>query len=365
MAKAAMPNTPLGSAWPDASQLMLLRAAVGPLDRAQASFAEWNAQTNWAGDLDPASYRLLPLVYARMRRIGASHPEMSRLRGIYRYSWCEAQTRIQAAEYAIEALNAAGIDVMASKGLALIAAHYETPALRPMSDIDLYVPRRRLADAIAALGQVGWHIADPRADRGLRDMSILHASVTMWHDKWGELDLHWKLMANVLARPVMTRFWARSQTGLVGRSQVRIPAPDDLLLHVIAHGVISNALSPIRWIPDAAWIVEGHGPAIDWADLLGFARRHGLAWRLVRGLHYLRDLAKVEIPEFVLRYQPSLVERAEQRFVIEPPGGVRPAYSIYVSTALLTAKIARDPDWHHLPRLFCQSMARRLARLGG
>lgn len=365
MNQAAETGAVLRSAWPDARQQVLLQASVGNLDRAEESFARWNAGTDWSGDIDPASYRLLPLVYARLRRVGSEHPEMPRLRGIYRHSWCEAQAKMRASEYAILALNAAGITVMASKGLAMITAHYETPALRPMSDVDLYVPRRQLAEAIAALDRAGWHISDPRADRGLRDMAILYASATLWHDQWGELDLHWRLMANVLDKPVIARFWKRSKAARIGRAYLQVPAPDDLLLHVVAHGVLSNALSPIRWIPDAVTILDKHGSEFDWPQLTRFASRHWLGWRLARGLRYVRTLASVDVPETVLRYRPRLAEKVEHRVLLEPPGGKRPFYAIYVAMALLTARIARDEDRRHLPRLLVQSMARRVARVIG
>jgi hypothetical protein len=52
-------------------------------------------------------------------------------------------------------LDRAGIPSVALKGTALVAAHYPVPAARHVGDLDLLVPRARLADAVAALAPEG------------------------------------------------------------------------------------------------------------------------------------------------------------------------------------------------------------------
>jgi hypothetical protein len=170
-------------------------------------------------------------------------------------------------------------------------------------------------------------------------------------------------MANVLARPVMQRFWSHATERSIGRATAYVPAPGDLLLHVVAHGVLGNAMSPIRWIPDAVTILDAHGAGIDWPELMHFASQHWLAWRLTRGLRYIQELAGTDIPRIATRYRPRLAEWIEHRLLLDKPGGRRGFCDNYVALALLTAKIAGDDDRIHLPRLARQSMARRLAWL--
>jgi hypothetical protein len=88
-----------------------------------------------------------------------------------------------------------------------------------------------------------------------------------------------------------------------------------MLLQTVMHGVRSNEEPPIRWIVDAAVLIEAAGDAIDWDELVRFARSQRLCHRLFLGLHYLKTTYGVAVPDPVLAQLKaagvSLVERIE------------------------------------------------------
>ncbi len=349
--------------YPNEQQQRILRIALGSSHDPTADFTLWCQQIDLDGDIEPASYRLLPLVYDRLRACASRHPEMARLRGIYQHSWCETQLKVRGAEVAIGALNAVGIPVMVSKGLALVARHYASPALRPMSDFDIYIPRSKIETACTVLGRAGWRVSDPRARVATLDMAVLHPSIVLWHDEWRELDLHWSLMSGLTMPRIIDRFWRRSSPHQFGRSHALVPAPDDLLFHVVAHGMSSNILPPLRWIVDAATILARHGDTIDWPALRHFARENWAGSRIARGLALVRSLCDVPIPDDMTLDRPHLLERLERRVILDNPGGEHPAYYPLVTRAILLAKLLSDDDRRHIPRLTRSFFSRHLRRV--
>lgn len=349
--------------YPDEQQQLLLSIALGSSRDPTAAFEMWCQRTDLEGDIEPASYRLLPLVYHRLRESGSRHREMARLRGIYQHSWCETQLHLRGAEVALGVLNKAGIPVMVSKGLALVGRYYASPALRPMSDCDIYIPRAEIEAACTVLGKAGWRVTDPRAQAGTRDMVVLFPAMVLWHDEWRELDLHWSLMSGLTMPRIIDRFWARASPHQFGTSRALVPAPDDLLLHVVAHGMSSNILPPLRWIVDAATIVARHSETIDWPALRQFARQNWAGSRLARGLALVRSLCDVPIPDYMTVDQPHLLERLEKRVILDNPGGTPPAYYPLVTRAIMLAKLLSDDDRRHIPRLTRAFFSRQLRRV--
>jgi hypothetical protein len=142
--------------WPDAAEQALLHAALDTDRRACDAFADWQRHIDWDDDIEGGSLRLLPLVHANLSNLACPDPQRGRLAGIYRYHWCAAQTHIRSGGHAIHLLKAADIPVMVTKGLALACSVYPSPALRPMSDIDLLVPLSDALRALDILTKAGW-----------------------------------------------------------------------------------------------------------------------------------------------------------------------------------------------------------------
>ncbi len=143
---------------------------------------------------------------------------------------------------AFTVLRAAGIEPILGKGWA-VARLYPSPGLRPMGDIDLYVPWADMGRARAALDADG----DSPVD--------LHAG-------FAELD----------DRPAKDLL-SRSECVSLGGEALRVFGAEDhmrlLCLHLLRHG----AIRPL-WLVDVALALESRGKSFDWDCYLA-----GEGWR--------------------------------------------------------------------------------------
>jgi hypothetical protein len=348
--------------WPDPAQVLLLKAGLDEGEAALDAFERWAAVTDLDGHLDGGSFRLLPLVYANLSRAGCGHPLMGRLRGVYRHSWCEAQARRVVVAEAVERLTSRGVPVLVTKGLALAEDYYESPALRPMSDMDFTVTPDRAREAMAALREGGWAPQIYRNWVGREaDMMVLISQVICRHETRGEIDLHWRTLAEVSGDEVDERFWAGARAFSLGGRDVLRPSPTDLLFHVVVHGMRYNKMPPLRWIADAAMILRRDGPVIDWADMMAFARRVRVSYRLALGLAYLRDTLGADIPDLALNAPaPSLTERIENVLLLQDATQQAESFRTLAERIHKVFRLMDSPHRRHVPRLGVRFVARRL-----
>jgi hypothetical protein len=289
--------------WPDVAECLLLHAALDEGDSALTAFARWSAGIDWAGDIEGGSFRLLPLVHANLSRQGAQHRMMGRLAGVHRYHWCAAQTHMRRGGALVQRLREAGIPVMLSKGLALATSVYDSPALRPMSDIDILVSPAQAVATLDLLLAAGW-AEEPATARQWRhrrgDMLLLTIGDNLHHPREGEVDLHWALMHEAGGTGLDEAVWASACQTVIAGVPVPCPAPAFMLLHVIAHGLRPNALSPLRWVADAAMLLRRQGHAIDWPLFHHWAAVLAVRHRVAQGLAFLRDEMQLPVPAAAL-----------------------------------------------------------------
>src|SRR6476659_4505051 len=134
---------------------------------------------------------------------------------------------------------------MLLKGGAVAVASYVDTGVRQMEDIDVLVPRGDADRALAALVRGGW-TTDPRGRlRSEHAQSLQDGAAHV-------LDLHWFSLAQ---SGDDLGFWERSVPIEVHGVPTRALGPGDQLLHVAAHGGEWGAITPVRWMADAAAVV--------------------------------------------------------------------------------------------------------------
>lgn len=306
--------------WPSDEQRLLLEAALLEGDRAVAAFRAWRNTVRLEAEFSRGSFRLLPLVYHSMLRLGVDDPLMGRLKGVYRRSWYETHQLFHRAQPVVTRLAAAGIDVMLIKGAPLALSYYRNLALRPMSDLDVAVPQDRLHDALGVLKDLGWRLArEPDAD-----MVRFRHAVQCFGADGGELDLHWRTMFEISDKGGDASFWATAEPLDFMGTRIRQPDPTHALLLVVVHGVRWNPETPVRWIPDALAILRTRAADLDWNRLLELAATHRVTFRLGLGLSYLAESFGALVPRFVLERiraaDQSLLERFENSVVLRDNG---------------------------------------------
>jgi hypothetical protein len=356
------------SLWPDAGQLLLLKASIGEAPVALDAFDKWIGSVDYVRHLDGGSFRLLPLLHAHQKRLGNTHAALDKLAGVYRRSWCEVQLQLKCGERIVGLLQDQGIAVLVSKGLALSVCYYDSPAMRPMSDLDLVVPRAQARHALDILAAAGWcetpeHLARWSGRRG--DMLALTNGVALVDAGGREIDLHWRMMQECNSARIEGGFWRNALPMALGDRTVLRPDASTLLFHTIVHGVRPNALPPIRWIADAAMILRRDGERIDWQAMLGLGRKALALHRLGVGLEYLRTMIGLPVPEEIVAIataRPGLIERREARGFGAELGGASAAALARIGFPVNVARLAMGDARGQLPRLAMRWLGQRARR---
>jgi hypothetical protein len=313
----------MNSCWPTQVQELLLKACLSQGERAIAAWQAWKSRGAME-DLDPGSFRLLPLLYQNLREHGLQEPAMERFKEIYQLTWSQNQLRFHRMAALLGSLHEAGIRTMVLKGAALVLHYYGDHGLRPMVDFDLLVPTEQALAAIDLLARQG--LQPIRRELA----SLTETSLSMWHGEGfqGEggqaLDLHWHMLIECCYPGADDDFWENARPLEVSGVPTCAPGPTDHLLHVCAHGAKYRVLPQFRWVADAMAILDSPEVAIDWARLVAQSVARRLILPLRYGLRYLYDTLEAPIPPATLEALDSApvsaVERLEYRAATRPPG---------------------------------------------
>jgi hypothetical protein len=302
-----------GQAWlPNAAQELLLQIALGEsAERVERDWARWKSLALLA-DVDGDSFQILPLAYRNLTLLGIDDAELTKLRGIYRYTWSRHQLLLRTGGEAISALTDSGIGTMILKGAALGLAHYRDLGVRTMFDFDLLVPPDRVLEAMNVLNRN--FSPDPPAVSPQHWLPVRHS--TAYRDAAGrEIDLHWYSLWHSAPDD---DFWEASLPAQISGVETRVLCPTDQLLQVLAHGAWWSSSARLRWVADAVTVIRTSGDeGIDWERFGDRARAHCVAPNLVAPLTYLCERFGQDVPEETLRglrrARPSLLERAARR----------------------------------------------------
>ncbi|HUR77870.1 MAG TPA: nucleotidyltransferase family protein [Acidimicrobiales bacterium] len=302
---------------PDRHQRLLVRAAVGGDDAADA-WREWCVVTeNRPRSLDEGSIRLLPLVHWVLTRHDGSLPRASHLAVLHRQTWLRNHRMFRGARQAIRTLQADGHDVMLIKGAALILRYYGDVGARTLGDVDLVTRDSLGVRALASLEAVGWrHFKPSRSASYVMQQSH---GVGLIDGRDGKVDLHRRVPHLKLAddRPM----WERSIPVMIDDLQtLTLATPDELLL-TLGQGWRWNRLPSLRWIPDAMVLAE-RMTTDDWRVFLSEVQARHLVVKTTNALRYLSQEFGLDVPGVVmseLRCLPvERYEHAEERAELRP-----------------------------------------------
>ncbi|RZS91443.1 putative nucleotidyltransferase-like protein [Motilibacter rhizosphaerae] len=281
-------TTERNSALPGAERRLLLRAALLDGDTGREAYAEWRRHHD-PTDLEPVSYRLLPLLYRNLERLGVEAPERARLQGVYRHAWYANQRLLHAAGPGLRLLAGAGIPVVLLKGAALVATSTGGDVgVRPMEDVDVLVPAADAVRAHDALVAGGWHWYEPEPPEDARRRKQSSPYVP---ESGTQLDLHWR----PLWEPGSTgTLWEAVVPATLAGAEVLVPSRAHQLVVTAAHGVGWHP-SPLRWIADCALLLRGIDEA-GWDELVAAARAARMGGTVAAALDVVGDVLDLELP---------------------------------------------------------------------
>lgn len=278
----------------------LLLALRDPARTRALESQAWSALVSTARDAN-----LLGALTSRLREAGlrACPQAQLHLDGMYAMGQRQHLSIQWEAHQLQAALGVLEVPVLLLKGSAYVMGFPEIGAGRLFGDIDILVPKAALADVESRLMLNGWvsDKTDPYDQRYYREW--MHELPPMSHLRRGTvLDVHHNILP-LTARnaPDAQAILARSRP-LPGLPALRLPCPEDLLVHCLTHlmheGELHNGL---RDLHDAHRMVGLFAAAEGfWTRLESVAAGNDLAGPVSLGLKLLERLFGTEVPAATL-----------------------------------------------------------------
>lgn len=189
------------------------------------------------------------------------------------------------------ALDSAGIPYQALKGVFLALHAYPHPALRPVRDIDVLVPRDRTLQAYDVLIAGGFprhpkYPGSPEAQLSIDKHlpPLTNASGAGFVELHARLSNPGEVDFDITDQP---DFWSRTIRLVMAGDAVAFTSPTDMLLHLIVHAADDHLFNngPLI-LGDIAFLLRSH--AIDWPLFWRLAED----WRQTRAARLTLTLAR-------------------------------------------------------------------------
>lgn len=285
-----------GDVWPDEVQELLLQAALCGDDRASAAWSTVRPRIS-IDELPGELHRLMPLLSKNLAARGVNDPDLSRLKGVYQFSWYRNSLLFRDAGVLLAQLGAADIETMLLRGAAVTVGYRGDLGLRPMNDIDVLVRSADIDHAREVARGAGWRplvTSQPFERR-------LYAAPVRNHDG-RVVRLHWQPSLNLsLPGTAWDGLWQRAVPARLGDTSTRIPSAADHLVHACADGARGNSGSSLRWIADTTALLQSPAGHVRWDIVVAEAQRLRLSMLVSTALRYLQKALGTTVPASALR----------------------------------------------------------------
>jgi hypothetical protein len=289
-------------AFPDPASAALLRLLADPAGARALTLDDWDRLV----PVGRAS-RLLGTLRQRLAEAGELAGVPERVRNHLESEAAAARYRKQLALRDLHGLAAVLRElpgpIVLLKGAAYIVQGLRIADGRTVSDVDLLVPRDRLAAVEARLVEAGWAPGevDPYDERYYREWSH-EVPPLRFPGGQLELDLHHGILppiSRVTVDPAPLFAASRPVPG----SPFRVLAPEDQVLHACVHAFVDSDLADrLRDIVDLDGLLRELAAARGfWDRLCARAEALGLARALWYGLRYASLALATPVPEGVWR----------------------------------------------------------------
>jgi hypothetical protein len=226
-----------------------------------------------------------PLLYRKLSRSGRfsslSEETQNFLHLMYASTCIKNQILFKELESLACSLNQAGIEVVALKGVCFALTVYPEIGLRPMGDIDLLVPKAKLAEAVEIAKSLGYVKSLPEASPGLNEFLSHHVFLQKSGAQDVILELHDRLTgeeAFSYAVPV-DWFWEQTEPLKPLNSSMTFESllmltPEAQVLYAASHAMLQHGgqNSPLRWFYDIDLLIRRYHERMDWGLLLSQAK---------------------------------------------------------------------------------------------
>jgi hypothetical protein len=294
-------------------------------------------------------HRLLPLIFREVARRGMEKelPQevVAELRKAYLLAFQEAVRQEAEIPLVLRALSRGGVEAIILKGADVRHRLYADPAVRPMEDLDVLIPRPGLRQAEKILVQLGYlPLPEPRP--GFVERFENEIPFRPVPGKYLEVDLHFEELRALgpVYRLPYPRLAAKAQPLDLAGVEAKVLAPEHALIHLSVHTFQDFSIFGPFAMPLIDLFLALSRLPLDWGFFLEESIRFRCQGPVYLMLRTMDSLADGAIPPKVLddlgQYRPSMRER----LVLQRLG--------YLSVQLsLLYRHRRFSDW----AFFCRS----------
>ena len=288
-----------GNRWPCEQQLLLLQASLLEGPPALEAWHKWKQRIDF-DKIDPASFKLLPLLSRNPSLQSLQDPIFEKCKGVYRRVWVENQILWKKMISVLSALLQQGVGkVVLLKGMAMILQYYQDFGTRVIGDIDILVDRSEARKVDAFLKSTGWKPSVSCIDLSRPNYLTRWYSLGYIHTSEMNLDMHWSFIQEN-SRSLDEAIFRDCGEFPLENISLHIPCPGDLLLQACIHGVKYSPVPLIRWVADAMTILKKEEGKIDWDRLVDLASKAHVCMPLSLALNYLIEKFQAAIPKDVI-----------------------------------------------------------------
>ncbi len=217
------------------------------------------------------------------------------------------------------ALASLDVRIVLLKGAAYVFSGVPAARGRTLSDLDVLVPRDRLAEVESALLLAGWATTHPSKYDQHYYRTWMHELPPLQHvRRQTMLDVHHAILpATARLKPDSGKLLSAAVP--VGSSGIHVLAPHDMVLHSLTHLFQNEELSHgLRDLSDVDLLLRHFGAASGfWEHLLERARELGLVRPLYYGLHQVHRILRTPVPLETLQATGQLGPRWPLRAVMD------------------------------------------------
>lgn len=278
-----------------------------------------NQAWDWVLD-EPLLTAFLPALYyaAKDDALPLSKAALQRARLAY-YSTAAANLlRYRELGNVLGAFNDAGVPTIVLKGAVLAEDLYPSIGLRPMSDVDILVPRDRVPDARRVLEQLGYQpeaaVLTPwgSIDQITKSIGMFTKETEEGNRTAVVIDLHWDLInihwLKQVTRLEMADLWNCARPIQLSGQPTHQLCPEDTLLHLCIHQALKHHLIDLKDYLDMDQLVRSR--KLDWETFVARAQAVRLRVACYHALHFTQTLFCTPIPDGVMAaLRPDLLRR--------------------------------------------------------
>jgi len=194
-----------------------------------------------------------------------------------------------------QALREQDIPLIPLKGLHLAELVYRDISLRPMSDLDILVPRFEVERTIAVLQSIEYGF-EQDVSAAARGMLGTKCNIGLAHQRLGLcVEIHWTLAEpDDGYAPPMDEIWRSAAPVQLGDADAQVMSPEFMLLHVCAHLAYNHGFGfNLHALCDIAEIAQTR---LDWEVVANQGRRHGWTRGVAAALRLAYDHLGANVP---------------------------------------------------------------------